>query len=336
MKSTLQQLSSKQLAPVYLISGDEILLVEEACQTVRSLAQNQGFSERQVLHVTTSNFDWDSFLSITQNLSLFSDKTLIELYVESKITDNGAKILEHYAKNPAKDKILIVITAKADAAMQKSLWFKALDSAGLSITIWPVSIDELPSWITKRMLSSGLKTDNNGIKLLAEHAAGNLLAAAQEVEKLKLIYGTGFLTTEQIISSISDNARFDVFNLVDIAFAGDHSATIRVLKNLKDEKTEPTLVLWALARELRSLINIATLHAKGQSIDSALQQANVWSKRKPQVKKALTNYDLTKLHTMLQQVATIDLMVKGATQGDAWNELERMLVLKNKMENILC
>lgn len=60
MKIQGNQLSShllKSLAPCYLITGDEHLLVAEALDSVREAARAKGFTSRE-LHVATSGFDW--------------------------------------------------------------------------------------------------------------------------------------------------------------------------------------------------------------------------------------------------------------------------------------
>ena len=53
--------------------------------------------------------------------------------------------------------------------------------------------------------------------------------------------------------SVGDSARYDVFQLAEAAAAGEAARALRVLLGLKSEGVEPTLILWALVRELRGL-----------------------------------------------------------------------------------
>ena len=46
----LQSHLSKELLPVYVISGDEPLLAQESADAVRLAARNKGFSGREVFH----------------------------------------------------------------------------------------------------------------------------------------------------------------------------------------------------------------------------------------------------------------------------------------------
>jgi DNA polymerase-3 subunit delta len=77
----VQQLNDhldKTLAPVYLVSGDEPLQIEESLTLIRAKAREQGYVERQVLYVERS-FDWSQLTEQSSNMSLFGDKKIVEL-----------------------------------------------------------------------------------------------------------------------------------------------------------------------------------------------------------------------------------------------------------------
>ena len=109
MKLTPAQLGKHlqgPLAPVYVVSGDEPLLCQEACDAIREAARSQGFDERQVFHVE-ANFDWGQLYEAGASLSLFAEKRLIELRLPSgKPGDKGASALLDYLARPAEDTVL--------------------------------------------------------------------------------------------------------------------------------------------------------------------------------------------------------------------------------------
>ena len=327
MKIQTQQLNqqlTKEIAPLYLISSDELLLTQEACALIRHHAKQAGYKQREVFYVETG-FNWGSFLTSINNLSLFGEHTLIELHIKSKLTPASSKILQNYAKNPTPNKVVLIVTYKLEAAQQKTAWFKAIDAAGIVLLIWPVNATQLPGWIANRLQLTGLKIPSQGIKLLAEYATGNILAAAQEIEKLHLLYGNGNLTNEQIITVLTDNARFNVFNLLDTAFVGNTTLLIRMLDNLKAEGTEPAIILWAITRELRLLLNISFAVKQGITIEQAMAKNNVWDKRKILIKQALTQHNVSSLQKLIQQAARVDLIIKGADkQRLLWHEIYQL------------
>ncbi|MDH5185090.1 MAG: DNA polymerase III subunit delta, partial [Gammaproteobacteria bacterium] len=188
----------KGLAPVYLVSGDDPLLVMETVDSIRSAARAQGFSEREVLHVERG-FDWASLAASSSNLSLFAEQRILELRLPTgKPGDAGSKALVAYAEDAPAENLLIVITAKLDQAQQRSKWFKALDKQGVFIPLWPPTVQQLPGWIRQRMQSKDLQPDDMAVSLLADRIEGNLMAAEQEMEKLLLLHQAGPITAEQV------------------------------------------------------------------------------------------------------------------------------------------
>lgn len=324
----LPQHLEKNLAPIYLLSGDVPLLAQEASETIRTAAKQHGYLDRQVFHVE-SGFSWPKFLTVSNNLSLFAHKQLLEIRLPTtQLGDGGSKALQAYALNPPTDKILLITVGKLDSTQQKSAWVQALTKTGVFIQFWPITNEQLPQWIEKRLTAAGLRAEKAGIELLAASAEGNLLAAVQEIEKLRLLFANTneCISTETIAQTITDNARFDIFQLADTCLQGDRSRALRILLGLRGEGVEAILVLWSLAREIRVLTQIFYQIENGHALEQALQQQQVWDKRKPLVRQALKRHSSKSLVPLLKQAAKIDQIIKGLETGNAWDELERLIV----------
>lgn len=331
MKLKPDQLKShfaKSMAPVYLVSGDEPLQVGEACDAIRARARVLGYGGREVMYVETG-FDWGALHAAANSLSLFSERRIIELRLPSgKAGDAGSKALVEYAQRPADDAVLLMITGKLDKAVMSSKWVGALDKVGVVVQVWPVEVRHLPSWIIERMRARGMQPDAEAAALLAERVEGNLLAAAQEIEKLFLLHGAGKINAQAITEAVVDSARFDVYGLVDSALAGDAARAARMLHGLHSEGVEPVLVLWALAREIRSLAQMAhEIQSGGAAVDQVLAAHRVWEARKPLIKGGLKRHSLTQWHAMVHHVGQIDRIIKGVMPGNDWDELLQLILL---------
>jgi DNA polymerase-3 subunit delta len=318
---------SQGLKPVYIISGDEPLQAGEACDAIRRQARAQGFSEREVMHVEKS-FDWEQFLAASNSLSLFAEQRLLELRMPSgKPGDKGSKALQEYARNPAPDTVLLIIAGKIEKAAQNSKWYKALDGVGASVQVWPVDAKMLPQWIRRRMQAKGMQPAAEAVTLLAERVEGNLLAAAQEIDKLLLLHGAGPIDFAAMADSVADSARYDIYGLVDAALIGDTKRVLRMLAGLKAEGAETVLLLWALTREVRSLQGMAKQIDQGERLDQVITKYRVWPKRKPLVTAALRRHNNQAWLNMLQRAARLDLMIKGRKTGNVWDELLQLCLL---------
>lgn len=313
------------LAPVYVVSGDEALLCQEAADAIRGAARTQGFGERQVFNAD-AGFDWGQLYEAGASLSLFAEKRLLELRLPSgKPGDKGAAAILEYLQRPAEDTVLLIGLPKLDASAQKSKWGKALlDGPQVQfVQVWPVDAQQLPQWIRQRLAQAGLSASQEAVELIAARVEGNLLAAAQEVEKLKLLVEGNQLDVDTVQAAVADSARFDVFGLIDCALRGEAAHALRMLDGLRGEGVEPPVILWALARELRLLANLALQYGHGVPLERAFAQARppVWEKRRPLLAKALQRHSSARWNQLLLEAQRIDAQIKGQAEGDPWNGL---------------
>lgn len=331
MKLQTDQLAShlrSALSPVYILSGDEPLLVQEAADAIRDAAREQGYSTRDLMHVD-KGFDWQQLYDAAGTLSLFAERKIIELRMPGgKPGDTGRKALLDYCARPPQDTLLLIITGKLDSATQKTKWYTGIEAAGASLVLWPPEPRQLPGWLGARLRRYGLEADAAALDLLAERVEGNLLAASQEIEKLHLLHGEGRLRVEDVADAVTDNARFDIYRLVDTALDGDAEKTARMLERLREEGVEPVLLSWVISRELRSLAQLAVACAPpgggrplAATMDQAMTQARVWQRRKVLIKKALLRHGPKRWQAFLVTAAHTDRVLKGQAPGNVWDEL---------------
>ncbi|MEH6473796.1 MAG: DNA polymerase III subunit delta [Halopseudomonas sp.] len=321
MKIKPEQLNTQlkqPLLPVYLLTGDEPLLIQEAGDQLRSSARQAGFSEREVFHAD-AGFSWESLLESSQSLSLFSDKQLIELHISNGKPGKGSDTLTQVLAAPSPDNLLIIYCPKLDASAQRSAWFKAIDKAGAVIQFWPVEPQRLSSWIQQRCRTAGLTIDAGAAQLLADRVEGNLLAAAQEIEKLNLLNDGAPLSEELIIGGVADSARYDVFGLIDAALEAKSARCLKILQGLRAEGTDAIVVLGSLTWEVRKLLELS--QQSGPISEAQYKKHRIWGKRKTLVSQALQRLKPSQLEQMLQQCAAIDQAIKGMRRDDPWQLL---------------
>jgi len=331
MRLKAEQLSSHlsqgPVAPIYLISGDEPLLVQEAVDSIRAAAKVQGYTERELLHAE-AGFDWNIVLTEANSLSLFSDKKILEIRLPNgKPGDKGSKTLQEYITNPSDDTLILIITPKLDASVTRSKWVKSIEGCGVFMQLWPVTDNQLPQWINRRLQQAGIQASRQAVSILAERVEGNLLAAVQEIEKLKLLIPEGELDGNTMSTIVADSARFNVFSLVDKAMQGEAQSACRTLRGLREEGTEATVILWALTREIRTLLKANDALAAGDHLDWVLKNLGVWEKRKPLIKNVIRRLSINQLRQMLKLAGGIDRAIKGMRTASPWDDLTTLILM---------
>ncbi|WP_415357059.1 DNA polymerase III subunit delta [Halioglobus sp. Uisw_031] len=317
----------QKLLPVYLVSGDEPLLLQECCDQIRQKARAENCNEREIIEGGVSNFNWQDILHSASNMSLFADRKLIELRLPSgKPGAEGSKALCEYLDIASGDDVLLIVSGKIDKQSTNSKWYKALDKAGVTVQVWPVDAKNLPRWLQQRVRNAGMSIDDDALRLLCERMEGNLLAAVQEVEKLKLLAADSKITMQTVTEAVSDNARYNLFDMADNALKGNASVSLRMLYGLRAAGTEPPVVLWALVREIRTLYEAQLDCDSGQSTQQALSSRRVWQNRMPLMQAALTRHNTHSLSLLLEQAARADGSIKGFADGKPWDNLSRLVI----------
>lgn len=327
----IAQSCSSKLAPFYWISGDETLLVQETLSFLRKRVREQGYSEWELLFADRG-FDWQSLLQSGNSMSLFSDKKIIELRLQSPKLDDAAKeALKQYLHSPNPDNVLIMVSPRLEPAALNTQWFKALEFSGVFVTVWPVFVDKLPAWIRNRMANAGMSADSDAISILAERVEGNLLAADQEIKKLGVLTGASrerkvTIDRKQIMSLVADSSRYSSFNLIDAALIGDARRSLKIVNGLRAEGTEILQLLGALSSELRRLIAVSHHLARGQHLAQAMKSEGVRRNHESHISHAVQRLSISQLETMLADARKIDLAVKGLSQADPWSELTKLVL----------
>lgn len=318
MRLSAEQLPAalaRSLASIYLVSGDEPLLVGEAADAVRAAARAAGYADRTVFFIDRS-FSWDELRYASRSLSLFAEKRLFELRMPSGKPDKGAQQLAELAEEPAPDLVCLVITDKLDKKASDAPWVRAVEKNGVWLPIWPVDTAALPAWLRARAKLLHVDIEPAAAQLIVERVEGNLLAAKQELEKLSLLANGESISADLVLRSVGDSARYDVFQLAEAAAAGDAARALRVLLGLKSEGVEPTLILWALVRELRGL-----WQARERDRLRSAARGGGWNLAAAPSAQALSRLKKLPLARLLLQASHTDRVIKGLAPGDAWSAL---------------
>lgn len=315
-------LNKQQLAPLYLLSSEEILLKMDTIHSLRQAATNAGHHLNQRF-VQESNTDWEHLHSLIYTNDLFATKQYIEIDFRDATPNKAAlALLTTYAENPPAQNILVLSIGKLDSKTEKAAWYKILEQAGIIIQIWPIAREQLPAWLKQRAHKNQLQLDTEAAQFLADYVEGNLVAAAQTIEKICLFKPEGRINTALLQAILWDESHFTVFDLVEQLLAGNTARLLHILESLKYAGTEPTLILWAITRELRLSFAIAKELNQGQNFATLCQKYRIFSRRQPALKRFLQRFNTEATLKHLSQAMQIDKIIKGIENADVWSALQ--------------
>ncbi|QTD45816.1 DNA polymerase III subunit delta [Ottowia testudinis] len=339
MQLPASQLSShlqKGLRPLYVLHGDEALLVQEAADAIRAAARAQGFTERTVHTAIGARFDWGTVLAAGQSLSLFAERQIVEIRIPSgKPGKDGGAALQQLAASAAgnTDVLTLVLLPRLDRQTRSGAWFSALEGAGVTLQIDAVERAALPQWIAQRLANQGQRVaageeGQRSLAFFADRVEGNLLAAHQEIAKLGLLYPAGELSREQIEGAVLNVARYDVFKLSEAVLGGQRARVQRMLDGLQAEGEAEVLVHYTLAEDIRALARVKDAMQSGRPLPMALREQRIWGVRERLFERVLPHLTEGQLSHLLQAAHQVDGIVKGLKSpgwpSDPWQALHRL------------
>ena len=322
------QLASEPLRPAYLVAGQEPLRVLEAADAVRAAARAQGISEREIFEAEGNREpDWDGMEASFRAPGLFSARRLVELRLPTgKPGKKGAEAILRFCADPPPDVTLLVSTGDWSRT-HEGKWSEALGRIGIVVKATPIKPHELPDWIERRLRARGLRADRDAVQRLAERIEGNLLAAAQEIDKLALLSDGNSIDAARMDALVTDSARFDVFRLMDAAMNGQGALVSRMLHGLQAEGEAIPALMGMVVRELQT----AAALARGGNLATAFKVQRIWDSKQPMYKRALQRHPGPRWERFVAEAGRVDRIAKGrfrpgAEPDDAWLQLERLLL----------
>ena len=324
------------LQQAYVICGDEILLHVEACDAIRAAAQQQDFVERHRF-IMDGRSDWSEVFEVSQALSLFGDKRLIDISIPTgKPGRNGSealiKLAQQFSNNSSEpsDTVFLIQLPRLDKATLSSKWAKPLRAAVQRqwVEVPTITKQQLPQWLQQRLQQQKQSLNTEAMHWLADQVEGNLLAAHQELQKMGLLYPAGELSLQQVQAAVLNVARYNVFDLRDAMLAGQAKRALTILQGLRGEGAALPLVLWAVGDEIRVLAALSAAQQSGADLNQAFREQRVFGAREKLLRHCLQRIPASAWPAAVRHAQEIDRIIKGlnttGTLSDPWEETARL------------
>jgi len=308
----------------FFVSGDEPLQINEFCDSLRSGAIAVGIEERLVFEII-SMAGWSAIDIEINSLSLFASSRLIEVHLNGKIGKEGEHILKKIIGRSNSD-VYLIKAGELDSNTKKTGWYSMLCNETVAISCEYPSNDKLPDWISDRFALLGKKVSREAANLIADRTEGNLIATAQEIEKLSLLIDTENVTLNKVVESVLNGAKYGIYDFRDSLLRGSTQKSLKIVRALKDAGVEPLILNWVIRREFRDLFQVALRREVGENLNSVFKSLRIWGERSDLVKIALRRGDFHFWLELLIEVANIGLMIKGAYEGDPWESLDLLTI----------
>lgn len=317
---------SEGLRAAYLLLGNDPLLLQESQDAVRQVAASHGFDEHHAFHIDNST-DWQTLFSLCQSMSLFASRQTILI----QLPENGpnAAINEQLATLVGllhDDLLLIVRGNKLTKAQENAAWFTQLSAHSVQVACQTPEQIHLPKWVSARAKLNNLQLDDAANQLLCYCYEGNLLALAQALDRLSLLWPDGKLTLPRVEQAVNDAAHFTPFHWVDALLVAKGKRALHILQQLRLEGSEPVILLRTLQRELL-LLNTLKRQSANTPLRALFDKHRVWQNRRAMTTEAVNRLSHEQLRQAVQLLTRAELTLKQDYGQSIWAELESLSLL---------
>ncbi|MDD9157061.1 DNA polymerase III subunit delta [Aliivibrio sp. S4TY2] len=320
----LVQNLERGLRQSYLLFGNEPLLKQESLDAIRQAAIKQGFEEKHQFTLD-KQLDWELIFDCTQALSLFSSRQILELTIpDTGLTTAHTNKIKELVPALHDDILLIFQGPRVNKAQENTQWFKALTQLGLFVPCNTPDNQQLPRFIQQRCKTLKLKPDAEAVQMLAQWHEGNLLALAQSLDKLALLYPDGLLTLIRIEEALNRNNHFTPFQLVDTLLPGQAKRAQRILRQLESEGMEVVILLRTLQKELFLLQNFQQAITQGEAMFTVFDRYKVWQNRRSLYQSALQRLPMPQIQQLIRSLALMEVATKTDFDTNCWPQLSQL------------
>ncbi len=291
----LQEISSADIKPVYIFTGDQIHLVEKALSELRTKV----FGNEDDMNYVVFHGDSASGEEILENAStvpMFSSKKIVVVKNAEKLKADQLKSLEPYMESPSPQATLIMIFSdgkapkiknkklpRFDFSLQKGNTVSAVreEAKALGFTITPKAAQTLIS-----LVGEDLKELNN------------------ELIKLSLYRTEGSAIEIEDIENHTRKAQFgDIFALINAISKKNKKDAQRALMDLEEQGEEPLSVLSRLIWRFRLIWKAKELTDEKMPKDEILKELKMSSGAFYYLSQDLKKYsyaDITRIMGLLK------------------------------------
>ena len=326
----LEPALNKGLKPFYLLTGQDLLLIDESKDKIVQTARLHDFDEKQEFTIANDT-QWDALFDLVQSNGLFFNRQILILNLPENLTVTQQKQLSELLAFSHTDLIFVLHQPKLTKTMEKQGWFTQLDNA-LLVNCQTPDITKLPIWLQHRAKAMQLQLDPDAIQLLCYSYEGNLLALKQALQMLQLRFAEQKIGLNRAKEVIEQSAQFTPFQWVDALLEGKINRASRVLNHLQNEEVQPVVLLRIVQKELLLLLEmtrspqpILNSHQPlySSNLRAEFDRLKVWQNRRGFYQSAVQRLTYRKLYQLIQSLAELEKQVKQEFSDDIWQEIER-------------
>jgi DNA polymerase-3 subunit delta len=327
-EEAIEKAKNRDIAPVYLVTGEEAYLVEKVVATLREAVLAGGIPHLNEEKVVAGEVDVDRVLAAARMLPMMAKQRLIVVRAlerwEGRPQDEGGGPAEEpdpgrtspldrlaeYAVAPAPTTCLVLVAAKIDGRRKL---MTAARKGGWLVACEPLPRAALPAFVLREAKVRGHTVDPEVADLLAEVAGPDLATVVDAIERLSLYVGASHPLTEDAVAACLVRMRQStVWELINAVGKRELGPALSALNDVYDPRDRGLRLVGLLAWSVRQLIKFDSALRAGSPPEEAARRAGAPPFKARELAGQMRRLTPSDLEHWLMLLAEADLELKGS------------------------
>jgi len=313
---------------VIWVSGQEALLNDEAASSIATQLKALGFAHERYF---APDFSWDAIQDLCLSQGLFCEKRLIDVDLrQEKIAAPIQTFLLNTANAATGDTVLLLRANERDTPFLKTKWFKSLEAAAWVVVNYRAKFEETVGFCQRTAQQLGLPDFfYRHCADFAKRYQGDLLGLKQALAQLAALDPVQ-LQTADLREWLESGVSGSLYDWANLVLHRKLDQALPLFATLKETGEEPSLLLWALVRQMKRAYQVSQ---KTASLQSPAYYA-LSSEDKSAITFAsmhIASADYPKIWAM---AAHTDSVIKGVTPGCPYQSLSALSLFVGGATNL--
>ncbi len=309
----IDQLKNGDVAPVYLIYGEEKYLHDELIDRIIDTSLDSGTKDFNLDIFYGSETSSDKIINVSCSFPMMAQRRVVVVKDIQQLKPTDLKHLADYVSHPSKSSCLILSLPERKKAGK---WFTVIFNNALSIDCRKLYDNEVPAWVEGYLQSKKFTIAKEAIQLLQAQVGNSLLDLVNELEKIQInIQPRLKITLEDVQSVTSISKQFNIFELCNAVGEKKFPRAITILNKLLEQGESPTGMIIQLMRHFVNLMKINENIRRGnQSISELMKVTGLTYYFVNDMMKQSKNFSAGQYRNSFTYLAEADLHLKTGYQ----------------------
>lgn len=314
-------LAKKNFSPVYLLYGEESLLIEEATNAILNAAisvEERGFN---LDIIYGGEADVRDVVSHALSFPMMAERRVVIVREADKMSQSD--ILASYIENPSPTTCLVLVCTKPDFRKKPFSSIKKKAFVLECKTLWE---NQVPSWIARRVKGDKREIQPDAASLLAAYVGTSLREITNELEKLYIYLGEKkSIGVDDVTAVVGVSKEFSVFELQWAIGAKDTSRATEILERMIDAGEAPIIMVAVLSKFFQTLYKLHDVRRRGASGQQSYIQAGIFSFM-DRWNQAASKFSIRDIENAFLSLSDVDEKLK-TSGGDPKLLMQRFIVV---------